>query len=364
MARDPNDDIIGDIRVFDDSYDDVELLYRKEELSELRSELTGDSDGHVLLTGSSGVGKSLFAKKSIDQINSYDNTSFDRVQVNCFGKTTTAIKRELVENHHNGPDEIPKTTAESDVEEELETALDGETVVVLDEANKIHQTDIIRDLDEIPEITIVAIAHDLNEWMHQHKMRYGNIHFEHIPLSQFSTQQLGHILERRARQGFHNMRVISKEQLENIADEVGGIARQGIQRLWAAADVAADSGHHNITDDDIAAGEPRAMTRIRQMRLESLPYHHQVLYAIIQERGEVTGTDLHARYNEVAADVYHDVPAEPIRERTRRQKFPKLKQYDLITTRGSTQGTIYEVVDADVEPEKIELPDTPSPKSV
>lgn len=351
MAHTSVGEIIQDEEVFDDSYDDVELLYRKTEIKQLRK-LFRSGNG-ILVTGSSGVGKSLFTQKAIDELPGVGITA---VRVNCFGKTGTAIKRELLESHPNGPDEIGQTTSEATIDQHLEAAIDGETVFILDEGGQIHQTDVIGQLSRFSDVTLIAIAHDENEWMAAHKVEYGSsIPFEHLPLHSFTTDELAHILERRAIQAFFNRSVVTAQQLRQIADDVHGVARNGIQRLWAAGTFAAERGHYKITDQDIADGEERAMTRIRHMNLTSLPFHHRVLYAIVHEAGEITGDELHQRYEQVAEDLYHGQPAESIGERARLEKFPKLEQYDLVRRKGKTKDRVYRVIDPDVEPVKIDL---------
>lgn len=344
--------MIADPQVFDDGYDGIELLHRGGEMSEVLERIA-TTDG-VLIAGPSGVGKTLFARKAIDEIGRIEPV--DHAHVNCLGKTTGGVLRAVLEDLPAGSDDVAQTMATDAVRDELQAATERrETIVVLDEGDDLPQTDAVGELLEL-DVTIIAITHDKMRWLSRLDVADGHP-FDRgtISLGRYGVSQLTDILERRARQGFHQPDVVSQGQLEELADDVAGVARNGIQRLWGAATVARDRGHVRIHDEDIDAGEERAWRRIRELNLASLPTHHQVLYAIVHEAGAISGERLHERYDEVADEVYQGRPAQPIGERARREKFPKLEEYDLLEYSGPTSNRVYEVADAEVEP-RIELP--------
>jgi hypothetical protein len=82
-----------------------------------------------------------------------------------------------------------------------------------------------------------------------------------------------------------------------------------------------------------------------------------VLYAIIHEAGELSGEELHDRYEEVADEIYAGSPVQPLGERARRGKIPKLEAYDLVDYDGPTRDRLYWVTDEDVQ-SVVELPTT------
>ncbi|AFZ73070.1 Cdc6/Cdc18 family protein [Natronobacterium gregoryi] len=344
--------MIADPQVFDDGYDGVELLHRGGEMDEVLRRIAA-TDG-VLISGPSGVGKTLFARKVIDELGRVEPVA--HAHVNCLGKTTAAVLRAVLEDHPYGPDDVRQTMATDTVRDELQAATEErETVIVLDEGDDLPETDAVGELLEL-DAKLIAITHDKRRWLSRLDVDDGHP-FDRgtISLGRYGVDELTEILERRARQGFHHPDVITRGQLEYIADEVAGVARNGIQRLWGAAVEARDRGHVRIHDEDIERGEERAWRRIRELNLESLPTHHQVLYAIVHEAGAISGDRLHERYEEVAADVYHGTAAQPIGRRARREKFPKLREYDLVEYEGPTRSRVYEVADPDVEP-KVDLP--------
>jgi len=128
------------------------------------------------------------------------------------------------------------------------------------------------------------------------------------------------------------------------------VARRGIQGLRAAAEIAGERGHHRIQADDVEDCFERARRRIRQSNLRSLPFHHQVLYAIIHEAGEIEASELHEQYEEVAGEVYRGQDWTPIGKRSRRNKLAKLQEYDLIGAHGPDFERQYGVLEAEVEP--------------
>ncbi|SDR25460.1 Cdc6/Cdc18 family protein [Natronobacterium texcoconense] len=346
--------MIADPRAFDDGYDGVELLHREGEMRDLFERVTGSvGSGDVLISGPSGVGKTLFAHKALDRLET--RRPIHRVHVNCLGKTTAGIHRAVLEAHPNGPETVPRTTATDSVRRKLHDAIDRETVVVLDEGDDLPETDAVGDLLGFRDVTLIVITHDKKRWLSRLDVDDGHSFDRgHVKLERYGIPELTEILRRRARQGFHQPDVVSGDQLRYIADGVAGVARNGIQWLWGAATVAHEREHVTIHTDDVRDGKERAWRRVRELNLESLPTHHQVLYAIVHEAGEISGEKLHDRYDEIKDDVYRGVPACPIGERARREKFPKLREYDLVDYEGSTRDRTYWVVDESVTP-RLEL---------
>ncbi|AFZ73021.1 Cdc6/Cdc18 family protein [Natronobacterium gregoryi] len=347
--------MIADPRAFDDSYDGVELLHREGEMRDLFERLTGSPEnGDVLVSGPSGVGKTLFAHKALDRLE--QRRPIYRVHVNCLGKTTAGIHRAVLEAHPNGPDAVPRTTGTDSVRRTLRESIDRETVVVLDEGDDLPETDAVGGLLRFRDVTLIVITHDKKRWLSRLDVDDGHSFDRgHVNLERYGIPELTKILRRRARQGFHQPDVVSRQHLQYIADGVAGVARNAIQWLWGAATVAHERDHVTIQDEDVKDGKERAWRRVRELNLESLPTHHRVLYAIVHDAGEISGEELHNQYNAVKDDLYRDIPACPIGKRARREKFSKLREYDLVDYDGSTRARTYWVIDESVTPQ-LELP--------
>jgi len=139
---------------------------------------------------------------------------------------------------------------------------------------------------------------------------------------------------------------VSRAQLEAIADDVAGVAREGVQTLRAAAQIAVEREHSSICDGDVTQAYDRARSRIREANLSSLPFHHRVLYELIREANEITGQQLHARYEEIEEQVYADKQRTPISRRDRRNKLDKLRAYDLVERERLDHRWLYAPVDS------------------
>lgn len=92
-----------------------------------------------------------------------------------------------------------------------------------------------------------------------------------------------------------------------------------------------------------------ARRSIRESNLHSLPFHHHVIYTILQKAGRLSAGELHAQYEEVAKTVYYDHDLTPIGRRARRNKLTKLQEYDLIEYEGPPQNRFYAVCDKSIE---------------
>ena len=97
-----------------------------------------------------------------------------------------------------------------------------------------------------------------------------------------------------------------------IANHVAGVARFGIQSLYAAAELAVERSHERIRPVDIDDSHDRALHRIRQSNLNSLPLHHHVLYKLIRVAGEVSASELHERHENAAEQLYAGSAQTPI----------------------------------------------------
>ncbi|SFS63529.1 Cdc6/Cdc18 family protein [Halostagnicola kamekurae] len=347
--------MIADLRVFDDEFVPPDLLHRENEIEQLLRRFTTrhPAESDVLISGPSGVGKTVLARTAVDHLET--QTDVTRVFVDSLGKTTGGILRAMLEQLPRGPNEVAQTLPTRDVCREIREAITSETIVVLDEGDDLPQTNAVGELLAMANVTVVVIAHDGTDWLSRLDVTDGHrLDQGHLELGRYGVDELADILERRARQGLHG-EPVSRAQLEAIADEVAGVARHGIQSLRSAAVLARERGHRRVRDRDVDDSYEHARHRIRKLNLSSLPFHHQVLYAIIHEAEELSASELHDRYDAVSGDIYAGSPPQPLGERARREKLSKLAEYDLIDYDGPTRDRLYWVIDSDVEP-LLELP--------
>ena len=345
--------MIIDPRVFEDVYLPRELMHRESEVGQLsrafQPALRGSAPHNALISGPSGVGKTVLARHTLDRLEK--RAPVAHAHIRSLGKSTGAILREALRQHPaDVSEQFSRNTPVDDVSQLLRDTVEYPFVVILDEADNIHDHDVIEHLHAIPRISIVAICHNPQSWLAQ--VPTDDSHSfdgdRHIQLHRYGTDELADILEARANQGLAED-MVTREQLRTIANHVAGVARFGIQSLYAAAELAVERSHDTIRPADIEDSYDRALHRIRQSNLDSLPLHHHILYELIRVPGEVSASELHNRYENAAEQLYAGYPQTPIGKRSRRNKLTKLREYDLIEHEGPPQNRVYRVLDCELE---------------
>ncbi|WP_435346053.1 Cdc6/Cdc18 family protein [Haloarchaeobius sp. HRN-SO-5] len=339
--------MITDSRVFDDEHMPAILEHRDQEVGQLSRAWTPVSSADdVLLYGPSGVGKTVLTKHTLGRLTKARTTPHAHVET--MGQTTGDVLRDLLGQIGGHP--VGNETVE-DLTWTVRNHLDEPGICVLDEADDLPGTDTLDALTSIDNLSLVVICHDEQRWLGcadpavQHRF---SVEGTELELRRYHVDELADILEARAELGLRDD-VWTRTQLERIADDVAGVARVGIQALFAAAELATNRGHERIEPEDIRDSYDRARHRIRQENLSSLPYHHHVLYELIRNAGEMRSAVLHDRYNQLSDSLYQDRAQTPIGERSRRNKLSKLASYDLVEVVGERANRRYSVVDPGVK---------------
>ncbi|MFC6975843.1 Cdc6/Cdc18 family protein [Halomicroarcula sp. GCM10025709] len=348
--------MIADRSVFGDDHPPQELLHREPAVAALTRAFEpathGDRADDVLIAGPSGVGKTVLATHTLGRLQ--QRADIHTAYVRALDQSAAGIVRNVLQEL--GADPAMNTPLE-DLCLALDERVDRPTVVVLDEASELPRSDALARLDDVPLCSWVAICHEPTDWLARvdDRVRHRVVGRE-VVLDRYSVDELADILEPRVRQGLRGDPV-GRDQLERIADTVAGVARAGIQTLLAAAEIADERQHSRIRDADIEDGWPRAQAWIRESNLESLPFHHQLLYELIRRDGPLRGGALHRRYDEIADDAYAGRARTPVQRRARRDQLAKLREYDLIECEGSGRGAEYRVCDASIRsPYEVAVP--------
>lgn len=314
-------------------------------------------DQDVLISGPSGVGKTVLGRHTLDEYAAEHNLPWTRIRT--LGMTSGDVLRETIDQHPSDVT-VAANTPNDELPDILREIVDGHYVVMLDEGDGLPETGAVRELVDVPNVGILVVCHDAMDWLSRADPRVRN-QFQggQVELSRYTVDELADILEDRARIGLRPD-AVSREQLETIADGVAGVARNGIQSLRAAAEIAAEREHDTIRDDDIEAAYERARRRIRESNLGSLPFHHLVLYEIVRIAGEIRARDLYEWYERVADDVYTGRPYTPIGRRDRRNKLDKLREYDLLERQQVDHHWIYSAIDQNLQgPIELNIPVNP-----
>ncbi|WP_146417592.1 Cdc6/Cdc18 family protein [Haloarcula hispanica] len=340
--------MIADPAVFDDEHLPRRLLHREAAVDHLsrawEPALGGDQAHDVLIHGPSGVGKTSLARFTLQKLTTH--ADIYSAHVESLGKTTAGVVRSVL---HDLPGSDPATnTPREDLCIELRERVDQPTIVILDEADDLPATDALDRMADVDGLSVVAICHNKEQWLSQLESQLRRrLLLKELALDRFGVNELADILEARARRGLPSG-VVTREQLEAIADEVAGVARKGIQSLRQAALLAEERDHSEIGADDVGDSYERAQQYILQKNLDSLPFHHQLLYELIRVGDGPQAGELHERYEAAAEEVYRGRGLTPISERSRRLKLSKLEDYELIEVEGENRHRRYMVRDEQI----------------
>ena len=363
-------DIITDSRVFNEEYTPHDLLHRHSEHKEISNELQPAARGlranDIVIHGRPGVGKTLTAKVVCSHL--YDEARVHYHRIGCTSATQTGILYQAVTGHPRDVYVNPNASTEY-LLRTLQDIVDDPYVLILDEADDLPETDVLQVLSHVPLVSVIIICHDYPEWTKRlDETLKSRLSLHPVKLNRYDTDELTDILvERRKRGLIHG--IVSDDQLREIADRTAGVARLAIQTLHAAATFADERGHSEVHAEDIDDGVSRAKRWIRQSSLQSLGFHHHVVYALVHEASiakeddEISGSVLQERYQEVAPDVYEERECDPVGARRVRQFLEKLATYDLIDHDGVNRWRTYWVKDMDVE-SPVELPPGISERNV
>jgi len=343
--------MIADPQFFDDDRLPRTLFHRGSAVDTLTRAFEpathGEPGDDIIVTGGPGVGKTTLVKHTLER--SQDLAGLDHAYVPALGLTTAGILRSVL-MQLPGPDP-DSNTAREDLDLFLHERVNDPAVVVLDEAKALHATDGLERLLEIDLLSVVVICHDPDRWLSlaDPDVREAMRTVPRLEVTPFRTAELADILGARAQHGLDGD-PIGRSQLERIADDVGGVARRGIQVLRAAATVASERAHVEIHDGDIEDAYDRADRRILELNLASLPVHHHILYEIVRESGPIQARYLHDHYDAIDERVYGERAATPICRRHRRNALDKLRDYDLLQATGpNNQYREYSVADPRVQ---------------
>lgn len=317
--------------IFDDDHLPRQLLHRERESKQLLAALDPGPDGadrgHAVISGPSGVGKTVLTKHCCRRLRS--ERSVDTAYVRCLGSETGTVLRDTVEALGHGS-AVGHTTPVEDVVDELHAAVERTAVVVLDEADDLPER-AVEHLTDVRGVSVAMICHEPERWYSsagpdvRERLRAGT----QLSLERYGVTELADILERRAEVGL-DRGAVRREHLERIADDVAGVARLGIQSLRCAAEIALEDGRDHIVDADLEPARERAKREIREANMRSLPFRYQFLYAVIRDAGAISSNAIYDRYEDVGDQVWQGRRHQPPSNRTIRDHLGKLRQYDLI----------------------------------
>ena len=220
----------------------------------------------------------------------------------------------------------------------IEDGVDRPAVVVLDEVDQLESPDVLYDLYHTPGLALVLVANREDRVLArlEPRLRSRLANATSVQFDRYDLDALVAILVQRAEHGLRPD-VVSRADLEHVADAAAGDARDAIRILATAVRLAASEGAESLSPELVDRAVPAARTELRETRRERLGEHQYALYAVISSAGEISPGEAYERYA--------DRVEEPRSRRRVRDYVSKLVEYGLVTVHGQNRGRRYRAVD-------------------
>ncbi|QIB73537.1 AAA family ATPase [Halogeometricum borinquense] len=311
----------------------ADLVHRNHELNLLSTALSpileGSTGSNTIVTGPSGVGKTTTARYGVAQLEAEADVTTR--YVNCWDDHRSwPLLHDILSEVGKVWDLHRQSTAQDLLLSRLRESVEKPYVVILDEVDRLDDSDLLYSLDAIPELTLVLITNreeelfvSMDERVHSRFRSGVRIYCDH-----YGVSELVEILQGRVREGLQYG--VPESILERIADHAAGDARVAIRSLYRAAKWADGD---NITTDIVDEAVPAARGELRQKTSSRLKPHETTLLEIVREHGPLKMGELHPLYLEQSDDERT--------ERSLRRDLQKLADYNLVEARGETNGRRY-----------------------
>ncbi|GGM61855.1 cell division control protein 6 [Halarchaeum rubridurum] len=373
-------DIYRDRDALREDYQPAELVGRDEELSTYTSALqpviNGEQPNNVFLYGKTGVGKTAATRYLLDHLREdaeeYDDIALDIIFLNCDGlsssyQVATHLVNELRAEHNQiSTTGYPLATVYEMLWEDLDSH-GGTVLIVLDEIDNIGDDSILYQLPrarangklEDTQVGLIGISNDFSFRDDLSPKVKSSLCENEIHFPAYDATDLKAILKQRADVAFHDG--VLEDGVIPLCAAYGakdaGDARQSIDLLMKAGDVARDDEATTITEDHVDRGR----TALERGRIEEgirgLTEHgHLVLYALVTNdlEGEtpIRSRDVRPRYTRFAELAERD-PLVPRRMRDHLSELAMLGIISVTERNEGRRGGTYREYELDMPVEQV-----------
>lgn len=198
--------MIAEPRVFDDEYLPQRLHHREAAENDLarafEPTLVGEPPRSTIVAGPHGVGKTVFARHTLDRLQ--QSADIETAYVATMGLTTGDILRGVLEELVG---DVVGNEPLADLDVQLRERVNDPTIVVLDEADDLPATDALPYLLDVDGIGVVPIVHDPDDFLSRVEDGVRDrLHGSTVTLDRFGVAELADILESRAERGLSRYR--------------------------------------------------------------------------------------------------------------------------------------------------------------
>jgi len=356
-----------------DRYTPTELVGRDEELAQYKNYLEpvvwGEEPNNVFLYGKTGVGKTAATKYLLSALESdieaYDDTYVESTQINCDGLSTSyqvavAIINEIREPHDK-INESGYSTSEvyRMMWRELDGLADGSrddrqhiVLLVLDEVDHtdagedsiLYQLSRARENGNLEQIKIgvIGISNDLTFSDQLSPKVKSSLCQKKIFFETYDAEELRAVLEQRASVAFKSD-ALDPGVIELCAAHGrrhSGDAREAIDLLRAAGDIARNDDRETVTESDVDEGRERVERESIVEGVRSLHEHSRyALYALstlaAEDETPARTREIHERY-EVICDL---AAANPLTLRRVRDFLRELEMLGAVDVHEQNRGS-------------------------
>jgi cell division control protein 6 len=345
-----------------EDYQPEELVGRDDELATYRTALqpviNGEQPNNVFLYGKTGVGKTAATRFLLSHLEAdaaqYEDIDLTVVTLNCDGLTSSyQIATRLVNEFRDEGSRISTTGyPRASVYEMLWNELDdcgGTVLVVLDEVDHVEDDSILYQLpraranDNLSEakIGIIGISNDFSFREDLSPKVRSSLCEQEIHFPAYDASDLQMILEQRVSVAFHDD-VLEPGVIPLCAAygaKDAGDARQSIDLLMKAGDLARDEDTQTVTEDHVERGR-RELERGRiKEGITGLTQHgHLVLYALLtldlEGEAPVRSRDVRPRYTRFTEMADRD----PLVPRRMRDHLSELAMLGIVSVTERNEG--------------------------
>lgn len=345
-----------------EDYQPEELVGRDEEIQKYQAALqpviNGEQPNNIFLYGKTGVGKTAATRYLLSHLeedaSQYDDLDLHLSFLDCDGLTSSyQVATRLVNEFRDEREQIsstgyPRATVYEMLWKELD-GIGGTNLIVLDEVDHVEDDSILYQLpraranNKVSEakIGIIGISNDFSFRNDLSPKVKSSLCEQEIHFPAYDAGDLQKILEQRGmvafRDGVLNDAVIRLCAAYGAKD--AGDARQSIDLLMKAGDLAREEGAEAITESHVETGRHDLERGRIEEGIRGLTQHgHLVLYSLLtlhlQDETPVRSRDIRPRYTNFAQRAGRD----PLVPRRMRDHLSELAMLGLVSVTERNEG--------------------------